>query len=402
MAERAEAAADTKRVVEAVYAALSAGDRAALEALVADDVVVTATAGLPLGLGGVHEGRDAAVDGFWWRIGRDYLAQAVPGEVDLLEGGRVLVRGRYDGAGRRSGAMLDAAFVHLWTLRSGQVVALAHLTDSARWRDALGGLNLETIDLSVSDGVAEICICRPEVRNAIDLRVAHETLAIARWVEQESSVRCVLIRGEGPSLSVGGDIRYFTAHAGDDMGALFKRMTTPFHQAFTIFSHIDAPIVTAAHGAVAGGGLGYVYAADIVLAAEDATFLTAFAALGVSGDGGGTWHLPRRIGPARAARAMLENRTITAAEAVDWGLVAEVVPGDELLGQARHLATRLATGPTRALGHIRRLLRETWSRDLASQLDAETAALVETGRTQDAVEAVEAFQAKRPAKFEGR
>ncbi len=99
---------------------------------------------------------------------------------------------------------------------------------------------------------------------------------------------------------------------------------------------------------------------------------------------------------------MLENRTITAAEAVDWGLVAEVVPGDELLGQARHLATRLATGPTRALGHIRRLLRETWSRDLASQLDAETAALVETGRTQDAVEAVEAFQAKRPAKFEGR
>ena len=77
-------------------------------------------------------------------------------------------------------------------------------------------------------------------------------------------------------------------------------MTTPFHEAFRVLSRIDAPIVTAAHGAVAGGGLGYVYAADLVVAAEGTKFVTAFAALGLSGDGGGTWHLPRLIG--RAAR----------------------------------------------------------------------------------------------------
>lgn len=123
-------------------------------------------------------------------------------------------------------------------------------------------------------------------------------------------------------------------------------------------------------GAVAEGGLGYVYAADIVLAAEGTVFSTAFSGIGISGDGGGTWHLPRLVGAARARRMYLENLRLDAARALEWGLVAEVVPADELDKRARALADRLAAGPTRAYALQRRLLRESWDNTLSDQLRA--------------------------------
>src|SRR6185312_7437325 len=157
--------------------------------------------------------------------------------------------------------------------------------------------------------------------------------------------------------TVGGDIDYFLTAPPETFGALFARMTTPFHEAFRVLSRIDAPVVTAAHGAVAGGGLGYVYAADLVIAAENAKFVTAFAALGLSGDGGGTWHLPRLIGPRRAAEAYLRNKPIDVTEALDWGLINEVVPAEELRSRTEAVTRELASGPTRAFARMRALLR---------------------------------------------
>jgi 2-(1,2-epoxy-1,2-dihydrophenyl)acetyl-CoA isomerase len=185
-------------------------------------------------------------------------------------------------------------------------------------------------------------------------------------------------------------------------GGLFKRMTAPFHAAMRIFSRLEVPIVTAAHGAVAGGGLGFVYAADVVIAADDARFKPAFAGLGVSGDGGGTWHLPRKIGPARAARVLLGNETIPATDAFDWGLVSEVVPAEDVRSRAIAFAEQLAAGPTVAFGRMRQLLRESWDNGVAEQLDRETENIVLTGRTADAREAVAAFLDRRQPSFEGR
>ena len=201
--------------------------------------------------------------------------------------------------------------------------------------------------------------------------MGEETLDVARRIAEDPAVRAVLICGNGPALTVGGDIDYFLTAPPDTFGALFARMTTPFHEAFRVLSRIDAPIVTAAHGAVAGGGLGYVYAADLVIAAENTRFVTAFAAIGLSGDGGGTWHLPRLIGPRRAAQAYLRNTPITASEALDWGLVNEVVLDDEVRNRAAALAAELAVGPTRAFARMRALLRETWTNDLSAQLTAD-------------------------------
>jgi 2-(1,2-epoxy-1,2-dihydrophenyl)acetyl-CoA isomerase len=225
---------------------------------------------------------------------------------------------------------------------------------------------------------------------------------VARRIADDRSIRAVLICGDGPSLSVGGDIDTFRSDASTPFGEVLEGMVTPFHEVFRVLSRIDAPIVTAAHGAVAGGGLGFVYAADLVLAAEGAKFVTAFAALGLSGDGGGTWHLPRLIGARRAAQAYLRNRPIEATEALEWGLINEIVPAEELRPRALALATDLAHGPTRAFTRMRALLRDSWHNDLAAQLQSETEALKATADTADAAEALSAFRSKRAPGFTGR
>jgi 2-(1,2-epoxy-1,2-dihydrophenyl)acetyl-CoA isomerase len=153
---------------------------------------------------------------------------------------------------------------------------------------------------------------------------------------------------------------------------------------------------------VAGGGLGYVYAADLVLAAEGTRFVTAFAGIGLSGDGGGTWHLPRLIGPRRAAQAYLRNRPITDTEALDWGLINEIVPAGELRDRATALATQLANGPTAAFGRMRQLLRESWGNDLPAQFAAESRGIKFTGDSADAAVAIAAFANKHTPEFIGR
>ncbi|MCW2856559.1 MAG: enoyl-CoA hydratase/isomerase [Marmoricola sp.] len=392
------------RAATRLYSALAAGDASALDDVLAPDFVGRAADGLSVAVSGEQHGAHAMRDKVWWEIGRAFVVTAEPSEFHLLDDGRLYVAGRYVGHARRSKGPLDAAFVHVITLRDGLITRLEQLTDTQLWTEALGAAGrLETIDYRVVDGVAQLRLNRPDVRNAINLQVAEETLAVARMIEADDSVRAVLVSGAGPDLSVGGDIDYFVSQAEPgSYGDLFARMTGPFHEAFRILDRIDAPIVTAAQGSTAGGGLGYVFAADLVVAADDARFVTAFAGIGLSGDGGGTWHLPRLVGPRKAMELYLLNRPVTATEALEFGLVNELVPAEQLHEHALALATRLAQGPTTGYGHMRRLLRGSWSRDLGEQLSAETAAVAAGGDTKDAAAGIAAFLAKQKPTFEGR
>jgi len=393
---------DPRRLVTRLYEALASGDADGVDSVLAPTFVGTTADGLPLGLGGTYDGSEAMRRDFWWELGRHFRVRAVADELTELPGGGVQVSGTYRGTGRRSGRPLEAAFTHRFTFADGRISSLVQLTDTKAWHDALGcEESASPVSYDVRGGVAHLVLDRPATRNAIDLAMAEAVLGAALAIDADPTVRAVLIAGNGPSLSVGGDISFFEQHAAD-LGTLLTTMTTPYHEAFRILSRIDAPIVTAVHGAVAGGALGFVYAADVVLAATGSRFVTAFADLGVSGDGGGTWHLPRLIGPARAARVLLENRPITADEALDWGLVSEVVPADELRDRAESLAVRLASGPTRAYGHMRRLIRDGATTDLASHLRAETDALADCGRSDDTREAVSAFLDNRRPTFQGR
>jgi 2-(1,2-epoxy-1,2-dihydrophenyl)acetyl-CoA isomerase len=386
-----------------LYAALAKGDAARIERLLHPDFVGTTTAGLPLDLGGTYHGAQSMRDDFWWQIGRSFRAEAVPEDFQQLDDDRLYVHGRYQGEGRRSKQPLDAAFVHVLQFDGDLIVSLQQLTDSAAWAQALGEVpNEPAVQYSVSEGVAVVRLNRPQVRNAINTEVAELTLDAAQRIAGDPSVRAVVIAGNGPALTVGGDISYFLESEPEELGELFARMTAPFHEAFRILSRIDAPIITAAHGSVAGGGLGYVYAADIVLAAEGTKFVTAFADLGLSGDGGGTWQLPRLIGVRRAIRMYLENTPLDAADAAEWGLISEVVPAEELEDRAMALAHKLAAGPTVAFGRMRRMMHDSWTTSYAAQLLEETIATAATGSTADAADAILAFTQKRRPHFEGR
>lgn len=399
-----------------LYEALATGDRATLGEILTPDFVGRAAAGLPLGLGGTYTSAESMRRDFWWPLGQAFRVRAEPESFDRLGEDRLQVSGTYRGSARSTGHPLEAAFVHVLSFDGMRISGLVQLTDTAAWHAALDGApaiqlppyehpaldDLRTIEYDVNGHVATVRLNRPGQRNAIDLRMAEETLTVARAIAADPAVRAVLIAGNGPALTVGGDIEFLLQAPAGTLGTLARHMTDPFHEAFRILSRIDAPIVTAAHGAVAGGGLGYVYAADIVLAAEGTVFSTAFSGIGISGDGGGTWHLPRIVGAARARRMYIENLRLDAARALEWGLVAEVVPADELDKRARALADRLAAGPTRAYGLQRRLLRDSWDNTLADQLRAESEGLAVSGNTHDAGIAVRAFLDRRRPTFEGR
>jgi 2-(1,2-epoxy-1,2-dihydrophenyl)acetyl-CoA isomerase len=322
----------------------------------------------------------------------------------MLDDGRLLVRGRYTGKSNSTGGRLDAEFVHVLSFADGRISGLEQLTDSDRWHQALAPVDgeLETVQFTVTDGVGAIRLNRPAARNALNQTVADELYEVALRCAARRDLRALLITGNGPAFTVGGDISVF-AEAGDgELPGLLRRMTTPYHDALRILSELDVPIVAAVHGAVAGGGLGLLYSADIALAAEGAKFATGFAALGLSGDGGNSWFLPRLVGPKRAAELYFEQRVLDAHEAAEWGLVSRVVPADVLQEQAESIARRLAGGPTRAYGEIRKLLRDSWSSTLPDQLSAESAAIARTADTADASRAIAAFLAKSTPTFEGR
>src|SRR5258705_7404611 len=254
----ANTAVDTKvSAAQQLYRALASGDRDTLTSLLHPEFVGHATEGLPLKMGGEHVGPEAMQRNLWWRIGRHYTAEAQVDEFHALDDGRLFVAGHYRGEGRKSGKKLDAAFIHVIGFSAdGRIVSLDQLTDSAALLEGLDAdADLGTIDYSVVDGVATVCLNRPDARNAIDLRMGEETLDVARRIAADPTVRAVLICGNGPALSVGGDIDYFMRGRSEQFGELFARMTTPFHEAFRVLSRIDPPLVTAAHGAAAVAAL---------------------------------------------------------------------------------------------------------------------------------------------------
>jgi len=257
------------------------------------------------------------------------------------------------------------------------------------------------VEFSVSDGLGVIRLNRPEARNAIDEAFGRDLHQAVRRCAGDETVRAVLIRAEGPAFTVGGDLAMFARTGPGDLPAKLRRLTTAYHEDLLTLDRLEVPVLAAVHGAVAGGGLGLIYVADIVLAAEGTRFATGFAGLGVSGDGGSSWFLPRLVGARRAAELYFGQRVLDADEALEWGLITRIVPPNNLTAEAETAARQLAVGPTRALGEIRTLLRRSGQASLGDQLQAETAALCRTAATRDAAHGIESFMAKSRPDFQG-
>jgi 2-(1,2-epoxy-1,2-dihydrophenyl)acetyl-CoA isomerase len=258
-------------------------------------------------------------------------------------------------------------------------------------------LNYEHIRLELSPAaVATITLARPERLNALSAQTVDE---LRSAVEQagRSGARCLMITGEGRGFSSGADL----AGGGlpDDAGAALEQHFNPLIEA--LFA-LPIPVVAAVNGPAAGAGCSLALSADIVIAARSAYFLQAFINIGLIPDAGATWLLPRLAGRARAIEMMMLGERISAEQARDWGLISRVVDDEYFTSEAIALATRLAQGPTVALGLIRRLAREAEQLPLSEALAAERIAQRQAGRSEDFVQAVAAFLEKRQPRFEGR
>jgi 2-(1,2-epoxy-1,2-dihydrophenyl)acetyl-CoA isomerase len=257
------------------------------------------------------------------------------------------------------------------------------------------------VTVELDGGVVRLRLVRPDARNGIDAAMVDALGAAVAACETRPGVRCVLIGADGPSFSVGGDLRHLAGTL-DRLPEELDAMIGRYHTTLARLEALPVPVVCAVRGAVAGGALGLLWCADVVIAAADLRLTSGFAQLGLSGDGGSTWHLPRLVGMRRALDFTLGGLVLSADEALDWGLVSRVVPVETLEAAAEETARRFAAGPTLAYAHIRRLLRTSWSTTFEEQLAAERAAIVDCGRAADAREGIAAFVARRTPHFEGR
>ncbi|UUZ69727.1 enoyl-CoA hydratase-related protein [Polaromonas sp. P2-4] len=249
-----------------------------------------------------------------------------------------------------------------------------------------------------SGAITTLRFNRPAAFNAIDIPMAQALLAAVRGIAADPTVRAVVLCGSGKAFVAGGDLATLRANpvqgAADLLGLI--------NEAMTLLSQINAPVIAKVHGVAAGGGLSLMLQADFVYAAEGTRFNLAYINIGTCCDVGASWALPRLVGLRHALEIAMLGDSMDTQDAARLGLINRVLPAAELDAAVEQFAQRLANGPTVALGHMRRLMRASFDRDLPTQLAAEAQAFAECARTADLSAGIEAFYAKQPAQFQGR
>jgi 2-(1,2-epoxy-1,2-dihydrophenyl)acetyl-CoA isomerase len=259
----------------------------------------------------------------------------------------------------------------------------------------------EAVLLSTADGIARITLNRPESLNSWNEQLGLDLKAALERAADDDAARAVLITGAGRAFSSGADLSEQRAGVEGGPPDLSERLLALYNPIILAVRELPKPVIAAVNGPAAGIGCSLALACDLIVAAESAFFLLAFVNIGLVPDGGTTATVPLRAGAARAAEMAMLGERVSAARALEWGLINRVVPDDELDQATDLLVHHLAHGPTRAYANIKRLLNRTLYGDLAGQLDAEAAAQREQGETADFVEGVLAFGEKRPPRFTG-
>jgi 2-(1,2-epoxy-1,2-dihydrophenyl)acetyl-CoA isomerase len=256
------------------------------------------------------------------------------------------------------------------------------------------------IIFEVKDGVGLIRLNRPEDGNAITLEMAGELLDIARHCDLEHGVRAVVLTGSGRMFCAGGDLKAFAAQ-GEQVSGYMKKVIQAFHGALACFVRMEVPVVGAINGTAAGGGLSLALIPDIAIAGESAKFTVAYTKVGLTLDGGASYFLARLVGLRRAKEMALLNPVLSARQALEWGLINQVVADEEVLPTALTLAGELAKGPTRAYGETKRLILTGAEAVLEAQMEAEARAMAALAGSPDGQEGMAAFLGKRAPRFTG-
>lgn len=261
-------------------------------------------------------------------------------------------------------------------------------------------MTYETIKYAVNDGVAKIEFNRPDAGNSINRKFAHEFMDVAIKSTTDSSVRCIVIGAAGAMYSFGGDLKFFSTEMEKIEGTLIE-LTAVLHQGIQRFHNCKVPVIIVVDGMAAGGGFSLALFADIVFASRSSKFTMAYTNAGLSPDGSSSYYLPRLVGLRRAQELMLTNRVLSAEEAQEWGIVTYVCDGEQLDVEVEKLASKLASGPTRAYGAVKQLLARTYDQSLEVQLEQESRLIAEMADSKDGREGLDAFLNKRKPNFKG-
>ncbi len=261
-------------------------------------------------------------------------------------------------------------------------------------------MTFETMTFEVADTVATITLNRPNDANALNARMAAELLDVGISCATNSAIRAVIVTGTGRLFCAGGDLKEMHAQ-GDNKQAHLTRMATDLHAALARFAHMDAPVVMAVNGTAAGAGFSLALSGDYVIASDKAKFVSAYTASGLTPDGSSTYYLAKHVGLLRAKELLFTNRLLSAEEACNWGIVNRVVADADLMAEARTMARKFATGPTKAFGGLKQLLQTAYVETFETQLDRETRSIAGMMRTHDGPHGIEAFLNKQPPGFTG-
>jgi 2-(1,2-epoxy-1,2-dihydrophenyl)acetyl-CoA isomerase len=261
----------------------------------------------------------------------------------------------------------------------------------------------DKVKVETKDGVAVITMSDPATMNAAGTEMAAQLLAAFKQASAPGGGRAIVLTGEGRGFCSGANLSGGSAAAASGGGrpAAGDSLQTVYNPLVTFIREMAVPLVTAVNGAAAGVGCSFALLGDLVVAGESAYFLQAFRRIGLIPDGGSTYLLPRAIGKARAMEMALLGERISAAKALEWGLINRCVPDAELMPTALALAGELANGPA-SLGLIRQTIWASLDSGWSEQLHREAMNQNVAGRTEDFGEGVRAFLEKRPAQFKGR
>ena len=256
----------------------------------------------------------------------------------------------------------------------------------------------ETIEVAVADHIARITLNRPDRLNSFT-RAMHGELREA--LADLGDARVVVVTGAGRGFCAGQDLNDRAVAPGEavDLGETVEESWNPLVRRLAA---MPQPVIARVNGVAAGAGANIALACDLVIAAKSAKFIQSFSALGLIPDSGGSWHLPRLVGQARALGLALTGEPLPAQQAAEWGLIWKCVEDEALDGEVDALAAKLASLPPLGLAAIKSLVRTSWDRSLTQELDLQRDEMRRLGFTADYREGVAAFLEKRPANFTGR
>jgi len=258
-------------------------------------------------------------------------------------------------------------------------------------------MTFDTITFALADDIARITLNRPDRLNSFT-RAMHAELAQA--LDAAANARMIILTGAGRGFCAGQDLNDRSVAPGEavDLGETVEASWNPLIRRLAT---MPQPIIARVNGVAAGAGANIALACDLVVAARSAKFIQSFSALGLIPDSGGSWHLPRLVGQARALGLALTGEPLSAEKAADWGLIWKCVDDDALDAEVDALAQKLASLPPLGLAAIKSIVRTTGTRTLDQELDLQRDEMRRLGFTADYREGVAAFLEKRKPTFTG-